>query len=122
MSQNPNSIPVRRDRVGDRKGRCYELCGKGLVFGKHADGWTLVHGELRRGCVSYPYHHAWLISPDGESVYDAVLDKYMPRAEYEALCDPAEHCRYGLTEALAMVLRNKTWGPWHDVTEQSEAA
>jgi hypothetical protein len=93
-------------RIRKRQGRCYELAGMALL---KADGWSLVHGEAN--CLpDVPGGHAWLVS--GEAVYDPVLHREIPLAEYTTRYGGKECRRYSKTEAATMMMFTRKYGPW----------
>lgn len=105
-------------RVNARKraGRCYELCVRGLLNSPTsvAESWLLVHGTVRWNGPGGRMGHAWLVTFDGETVYDAVRDETRPAAEYQALFAANEERRYALKEVAGEVIGSGHWGPWHE--------
>lgn len=91
-------------RIRKRQGRCYELAGMAMLS---VDGWLLIHGDANG--PQGPGGHAWLLC--GEIVYDPVLDREIPLAEYTTKYGGKEHRRYSMIEAATLIAFT-TYGPW----------
>jgi hypothetical protein len=101
-----------RIRAIRRKGRCYELTGRGHL---RDETWTIVHGQvafwsLRRNPLLIA--HAWL-EKDGY-VYDATLDQVMTAKQYRTRYKARIERRYSARQVQRLMLTTETWGPWHD--------
>jgi len=115
-------------------GDCYVQAGNLVThpFDRAWDGWLLVHG---RPTLQVPPHrkygHAWLehdgplpvqlpsglvVLHVGAMVHDPTVDVTVPRDAYYRLgqIDPAECRRYTREEASRIIVREGTWGPWHE--------
>lgn len=94
-----------RIRARKRKGRCYELTGKGVIDNPDV-GWVLVHGTVN----GIP--HAWFNK--GIMIYDPIFDEIYTCATYRNKYGPVmEDRRYSHKEAIEMVLKYNHYGPWH---------
>lgn len=97
-----------------RLGRCYELAWKAVAYNSQL-GWRLVHGRLvnpdpTRGRYA-EVDHAWVEYRD--LVFDAVLDRWYLRDEYHTRFQAKVHAAYTASEAGALALRTRHYGPWH---------
>lgn len=92
-----------RVRARNRKGRCFELAGKGQW---RDPSWTLVHGSIF-GWIA----HAWLVK-DG-MVYDAVGDQFMSERDYQEQYQSVIERSYQWKEAAMFLADSPHWGPWH---------
>jgi hypothetical protein len=71
--------------------------------------WTLVHGSVQI-LILGRIAHAWL-KRDGW-VYDAVLDKSMPEADYIERLHAQECGTWDIHAAATTMLEANHWGPW----------
>jgi hypothetical protein len=102
-------------RVRKRAGRCYELAGRVMLYEPGADGFTLVHGHLCPQVKVDPhraYAHAWIELPNG-TIYDPVLDQYIPVAVYAASWGAVAEARYTQKKAVTLMTGRGDFGPWH---------
>lgn len=103
--RRPEMMKLPRIRARSRRGRCFELAGRGQLSNP---AWKLVHGlSTVGGPVLVP--HAWL-ELDG-IVYDPVLDKAMPIDQYKTQCGALIGRRYTAKQAAALTHRLGMWGP-----------
>jgi len=103
----PPRINTRR-----RKGRCYELAGRGQQLDPT---WTLIHGYiamLRNRNQSLLIAHAWLQKRG--RVYDPVDDIVLRASEYTQQYGAEVVRRYPFARASRFVRKSEHWGPWHD--------
>ena len=63
------------------------------------------------------YGHAWLESPDGETVFDPESDMVIPRVLYYAVgnIEESDCFKYTKDEVRRMALEFKHYGPWEGV-------
>lgn len=108
ISPPPPTPP--RVRARKREGRCYELAFSTLL-NDDAEGWALVHGEVRGPPEGPPIvGHAWL-ARDGW-VFDVVrkellsADIYMRRSLARVLAI------YEKTDACRRMIAEGHYGPW----------
>jgi len=111
----PPRYPARR-----RKGRCFELAGRGLL--EIDPTWTLVHGRaafwnLTR--LPLLIAHAWL--EKGGYVYDATLDELLTVKAYATRHSAIAERRYTEAKARKQLLAARNWGPWHPSQQISVA-
>lgn len=99
-----------RIETRQRKGRCYELAGRGQL---NVDPtWTLVHGRAAIVArLPLLIAHAWL-EKDGY-VYDASLDELMTAKKYVARYKALTERRYSAAQTAKKLIENEHWGPWH---------
>ena len=98
--------------------RCYELSADRVGFGPNREamftgykGARLVHGTIQ-GVGSAPIGHAWVIEPDGESVWEPASNEVYPASVFEALFAAVPHVEYDVTEARCNMARSQHYGPW----------
>lgn len=111
----PDSIPAPSGiksigETGNRQGRCYELAAR-FVLKNH--DWELVHATLfpRTGQFEdFPYFHAYAIK--GDTVYDAVLDKFYTKKEYYLYFTPHDEISYKIGDVCKNMYKLKTYGAW----------
>jgi hypothetical protein len=106
--------PVKASHLG----RCYELAAKRVGSGPGAtlmfsgyEGATLVHGTIQ-GAGMPALGHAWVVEPDGESVWEPGTDTVYPWAVFVALFNAVEHVTYSTTEARRWMVKSGHYGPW----------
>lgn len=116
------TVPDRLDKKAARrkKGDCYEAAGKYLVdlfLAGKADGYMLVHGEVRgQGAIDgVHFGHAWV--EHGSLVIDRSngRDIQMPRELYYAIgaIDRIDNLhRYTPVQAMSKITMIGHWGPW----------
>jgi hypothetical protein len=105
--QPPDDVP-RRPRLRQRAGRCYELAGHAALMRQDwavVQGFVSMHDGRRMG-------HAW--NERAGWVYDAVLDRTMPKADFEARFAVSESTRWQGQAVAAALLKHGHWGPWND--------
>ena len=97
--------------MSSRLGKCYQLAGE-YVYG-HPNA-ILVHGELtNRFAQGLPrLDHAWI--EDGNEIFDPVMDMKWPKEVYEGLFKTKVFKKYSHREAIEMIDKHMTWGPWHE--------
>jgi len=100
------SAPRGYEKLQDRLGMCFMLSAKYVTTNEDSE---LVHGSIQ-GYSNPRIDHAWV--EEGTAVYDAVLDKWVPRREYYRRFNAEPETRYSQTEVLKLLLRHKHWGPW----------
>ena len=113
---------MRRKGINRRLGRCYELSGRYVLC--HRD-WLLVHGRVSvaafpaeegddrppsRNGIDFAISHAWC--EKGDLVYDPVLDRTYPSAEYYARLAAGVCAKYTHEEMCEKMIRVKVWQPW----------
>lgn len=107
VNSRMSNVQVARHRIrvrSSRSGRCFELCGRGIMNDRT---WMLVHGTIH-GWIA----HAWL-ERDGVC-YDAVLDSEQPQGAYYAAREAVAEARYSQREAAEKAANSNHWGPWHN--------
>lgn len=84
-------------RIRNRKGRCYELAYRVMLFEPGADKFSLVHGHLRTDS----YAHAWIETGEGK-VYDEYAQRFAAVADH----------RYSQKQTIRLGLATEVYGPW----------
>lgn len=103
-----------------RTGECFTTAAK--LQQEEYFLWTLVHGiPLGRSgdAEGLRYPHAWLESPDGNTVldpnlYEKGINPMVPLDIYYQLGNITETFRYTSAGASAEMLNQETYGPWED--------
>ena len=105
-----NDEPEEKEPIAKRLGRCYELCGKYVMY---HDGWTLVHGKLTNPFESgHPeMEHAWV--EKGDEIFDPVMHKIWPKQVYESLFKAKIKKKYSQREVFQITDKTANWGPWN---------
>lgn len=106
---------AKRDPALQRRlGKCYELAYK---YCTSNSGWALVHGYIHEpGGDNRVIDHAWC--EKGDLVYDAVLDKELPKIFYYKMFRAEIGKFYGTKKDIYdMALKYETYGPWHEIDD-----
>jgi hypothetical protein len=109
-----SGLVIGNRRIKTRAGRCYELSGRAMLNEPGAENWTLVHGKVF-GPHGMRMGHAWIL--DGDTVYCAVLDCWMPLREYRFSYCAIEERSYTHKEFCQKMSAERHWGPWHEPGE-----
>ena len=101
-------------RVRYRRGRCYELALKIMLYEPGAERFTLVHGRISqlKGDDDYMIDHAWVELEDG-TIYDPVRDKCVPADVYVSLWSAEAERRYSREDTMRVTAATGHSGPWH---------
>ena len=95
-----------------RAGHCYSLAGRHLLD-HPGHGGALVHGSVQLA-GGKRLLHAWVDEGPVIGVYEPENDQHFSQADFAGLFSPREHVRTERDEALATMLRKRTWGPWQE--------
>jgi len=107
---------VNENGMDSRLGQCYQLSGS---FVLNNPEWDLVHGTIKKPNSSLRrIGHAWVEKTiqDGRyqlrMVFDPVLDNEMPWDAYRRYTNAKEIKRYTSDQMVAIIAKEKNWGPW----------
>jgi len=92
----------------DRQGRCYELA---FHFIKREEEGLLVHGRVFSGPTPRWVNHAWVETETG-FVYEPVYHRFYRKDDFFKAFHAKEDARYSWTDAAALALKHKHFGPW----------
>ena len=91
-----------------REGHCYELAFKHIMGEEEG---TLIHVEVYSFTLGCMIGHA-LVETETGFIYEPVRDQYFPKDWLYEKFKVVEHARYEYEEALAMVCKHGSYGPW----------
>lgn len=101
----------------NKNGDCFEVALN--TFFKDPSRYTLVHGVVNgQGPLEgIQYCHAWVIDEDEDCVIDNTqpTHKKLPTGLYYMLGKIETTREYGLSEAVEMMNKYGTYGPWDPV-------
>jgi len=101
------------ESIHDRLGKCYVLSYQWVTRNK---GWSLVHGYITdRMKTGRTIDHAWT-EKDGK-VFDPVLDREYAKDVYYAIFSAEPEKIYNEKEVVQQAIKNKTYGPWHEINQ-----
>jgi hypothetical protein len=92
----------------NREGHCYELAYKHIL--EQGEG-TLVHAEVWSNNLNMMIGHA-LVETETGFIYEPVLDRYFLKDWLYEKYKIKDHARYAYEEALLMVCKHYSYGPW----------
>jgi hypothetical protein len=96
-----------------RKGRCYELAWKHLLYDEEFAGWLLVHGEMSGFRGQARIGHASLEKDD--QVFDPVENQFFSKEDYRSRFDAIARVSYTQEEAGRIGAKAGHAGPWDRV-------
>ena len=102
--------------VPENSGECYSTSGRFIMDEvRHDQDATLVHGVIRN--LNGDVAHGWVELDDG-FIFEPATDAVYHPDDFEHLFRPLTIIEYPKTIALAMIAKNRHWGPFDEVSEQ----
>jgi hypothetical protein len=101
------------DTFHARKGRCFELAGRAIIFGNTPKNSLLVHGTWMGPGAEEPYAHAWIQLSDGR-IWEPITCLLVPRKVWETVTKARSERLYSRHTASTLMIKSKHWGCWHE--------
>lgn len=112
-TENSNEQPAAE--FEQRRGRCFELSGWGIVFGGVVPKTKtrLVHGSIQgRGEGMERIGHAWLMLPE-HLVWEPATSCFYDEAAFYSAFSARDEISYTWRQAMQNMLRTENFGSWH---------